>query len=295
MLWTSVTGAATYNLQVSTVSTFVSRVVDDTLTSTSQACGGLSGNTTYYWRVNAKNAGGTSAWSSVWSFTTLAAPGAAVLLSPSDGATNVVLNPSLIWSAPVTGGAPSSYLVQVASEPTFASSVYEEWVNALTTTRTASGLSAGTTYYWRVGTQNDAGGTWSTVWSFTTGAMPAAPTLVSPVNGATDVSITPTLIWNASAGATNYQLQLATDSSFVSIIFSDSTLTSTSQAISSLVNSTTYYWRVRAKNAGGSSAWSSEWSFTTIGTGGLTAPVLISPANSVTGISINPTMVWNYR
>ena len=71
----------------STFSTPVPRPAGHPPTST--AVTGLTGNTPYYWRVNASNAGGTSAWSTVWSFTTAAAaaprPGRADASSPSNG------------------------------------------------------------------------------------------------------------------------------------------------------------------------------------------------------------------
>ncbi|MGA2507937.1 MAG: fibronectin type III domain-containing protein, partial [Chitinispirillaceae bacterium] len=121
---------------------------------------------------------------------------------------------------------------------------------------------------------------------------PAAPTLSSPANGATNVALNPTLTWDSSAGASHYQLQVAKDSSFNSIVFSDSMLTSTSRAISSLVNSTTYYWRVRASNTGGTSAWSADWRFTTV-SGLPGTPTLVSPSNGQTNVSTNPMMTWN--
>lgn len=40
------------------------------ITSTSTSVPGLASNSLYYWRVNATNAGGTSAWSAVWHFRT---------------------------------------------------------------------------------------------------------------------------------------------------------------------------------------------------------------------------------
>jgi hypothetical protein len=51
------------------------------------------------------------------------------------------------------------------------------------------------------------------------------------------------------------------------IFTQDSTLTDTLKSDSGLAFSTTYYWRVRAENAGGASAWSEVRSFTTIATG----------------------------
>jgi len=92
---------------------------------------------------------------------------------------------------------------------------------------------------------------------------PAAPTLVSPADGATGVSTFPTLTWNASAGATTYRLQLSTDSTFASFIVNDSTLADTSKQVGPLANNTRYFWRVSAKNAGGTSPFSAARRFTT--------------------------------
>lgn len=93
---------------------------------------------------------------------------------------------------------------------------------------------------------------------------PAAPTLVSPDDSATGVSTSPTLFWNSSAQATTYHLQLSTVSTFASTVFDDSTLTDTSKQVGLLTNSTTYFWRVSAKNTSGTSSFSSARSFTTI-------------------------------
>ena len=43
------------------------------ITATSREIGELSNNTTYYWQVNAANAGRVSGWSETWNFTTVPA------------------------------------------------------------------------------------------------------------------------------------------------------------------------------------------------------------------------------
>ena len=73
--WTASTGATSYTAQVSTDITFATLVVNRAgITTTSTAVTGLANNTKYYWRVNATNTYGTSAWSATRSFTTTAAP-----------------------------------------------------------------------------------------------------------------------------------------------------------------------------------------------------------------------------
>src|SRR5690606_14288984 len=61
--WTAVSGATSYRLDVSTVSNFssyVSGYQNLSVSATSKSVTGLSANTTYYYRVRARNSGGTS-------------------------------------------------------------------------------------------------------------------------------------------------------------------------------------------------------------------------------------------
>ena len=69
--WTAVTGALAYRLQVALDPSF-SQIVRDRrdLTFNAFPLRGLSGNSTYFWRVRALNARGDSPWTEAWSFTT---------------------------------------------------------------------------------------------------------------------------------------------------------------------------------------------------------------------------------
>jgi hypothetical protein len=89
------------------------------------------------------------------------------------------------------------------------------------------------------------------------------PVLVSPANGAT-VPDDPTLVWNAAEGADSYDIQLGTKPTFSSWQRMKWGWVGTSiRVFYDLEDDTyTFYWRVRAKNAAGVSAWSAPWSFT---------------------------------
>ncbi|MBI5217182.1 MAG: T9SS type A sorting domain-containing protein [Ignavibacteriae bacterium] len=76
LIWNSVIGSSSYQLQVSSNSSFSPplKFNQSGLTMTSKQITGLTYSTRYYWRVNATNENGTSSWSCVWKFTTESAP-----------------------------------------------------------------------------------------------------------------------------------------------------------------------------------------------------------------------------
>ena len=71
--WNASPSASSYQVQVSTTSNFATTVFDQSGINTTSIIVSpeLSNSTTYYWRVNSSNAGGTSGWSTVRSFTTM--------------------------------------------------------------------------------------------------------------------------------------------------------------------------------------------------------------------------------
>ncbi|MEO8399437.1 MAG: right-handed parallel beta-helix repeat-containing protein, partial [Ignavibacteriaceae bacterium] len=99
--------------------------------------------------------------------------------------------------------------------------------------------------------------------SGSTSSAPTQPSLSSPSNGSSNISLTINLDWNASTGATSYSIQVSEVSSFTSTILNKTGLTSTNYQISGLKENQKYYWRVNAKNSIGTSSWSSVYNFTT--------------------------------
>jgi subtilisin family serine protease len=188
-------------------------------------------------------------------------PAAPAQVSPANAATGVSLTANLSWNASATA---TSYAVQVSTDQNFATTVINR--TGITTTSSAlSGLTNGTVYYWRVNATNVVGAsTWSATRSFTT--VFSAPGLLSPANAATNVSRTPTLTWSAAAGATTYNVEYSTSSTFAA---GTATVTRTGVAGPSLnitpalLSRTRYFWRVQSVRGTVTSAYSGSISFTT--------------------------------
>ncbi len=94
-------------------------------------------------------------------------------------------------------------------------------------------------------------------------ALSGSVTLTAPANAATGVATSPTLTWQALAGAASYTVEIATDSAFASIVTTQSGISGTSYAASGLSPSTTYYWRVTPTNGCGGGTMSAVFNFTT--------------------------------
>ena len=91
------------------------------------------------------------------------------------------------------------------------------------------------------------------------------PSLLSPKNKATNVSTTPTLDWSDVSGATQYEVQVATDSGFSNIVASNNTLTTSQWLVSpDLGSGTTHFWRARGLTPCGSGPFSKTSSFKTM-------------------------------
>jgi len=116
-----------------------------------------------------------------------------------------------------------------------------------------------TYYYWAQATQG--GGGYRTVAGPDTGyrdvsGPPAAFSLSTPADGTIDLSVTPTLTWTASAGATSYTVNLSDSPSLSSPFHTAGGIGSTSYVIpgSVLTECDTFYWGVTATGPGGNTA-----------------------------------------
>ena len=89
-----------------------------------------------------------------------------------------------------------------------------------------------------------------------------ALTLTAPADGDTDVALAPRLEWNADSNANAYDVEVATDSGFTNVV-SSGTVSTNSYDVSTLQETTTYFWRVKPKNDCGEGSFSSAYSFTT--------------------------------
>ncbi len=279
--WTGVS-ANSYLFQMDTVSTFDSPFLRSTNTyDYSSYQSDLPYGATLYWRVVAVNSIDQSDWSEVWTVTT---PANITLSSPADQSTLSALSTSLYWQS---CAGTNYYQYQFDTDPAFNSA---ELISSTTSSTSVSYLRYGKTYYWRVrGYHYSDTSAWSDTWSFNT---PAAVTLVSPFDGATDIASTVSLTWDQITNSTSYEYQYDTVATFDSPAFVSGTRSSSYNyvSVSNLTYNTTYYWRVRAinYNVPDTSAWSDVFHFQTCAT-----VTLNSPIDGTVSTTIANSLSWN--
>jgi hypothetical protein len=153
--WSSVSGATDYRLDVSTSNTFTTYVPGYQNLSvgnvTSFSVTGLSANTTYFYRVRAYNGCATSLNSNVKNVKTAACTPAA---PSAQNATNVTSSSFIAHWSSVSGA--TDYRLDVSTSNTFTTYVpgYQNLSVGNVTSYSVTGLSANTTYYYRVRAYN---------------------------------------------------------------------------------------------------------------------------------------------
>ena len=251
---------------VTDTTTMANLLRDSLLTDTVKTIASLNTLTNYYFRVRAKNEinwGTFSGWNKFK--TTLALP---TLLTPANNATELALTQIFDWTDAPTA---TSYDFQLATDAGFTALVYNITGQPLSTFTTPVPLTQFTQYYWRVRSTGPIGTTpyYTTPFAFKTRPdAPVAPTLLSPANNSTGLTLPVTLTWSKISNAYSYRLQVATDLAFTNLVFNDSTLTinDTSKVIDGLQTLTTYYWRVNVTNSAGTSPYAGPWNFRGLGT-----------------------------
>ncbi|HEX6790357.1 MAG TPA: FlgD immunoglobulin-like domain containing protein [Candidatus Krumholzibacteria bacterium] len=225
--------------------------------------GNLAFDTVHYWRIVARDSHGLETSGPTWVFRTqLNNPPTLTTPSPPNGATNVVLTPTLSWqSTDEFPGSTFDVCFGTTSPPPVVAS-------NLTTTSYAPGtLAVETGYFWRVIAHDAQGNTRTgSIWAFST-AMNPTPSNPSPGDN-TYAGASVTLRWSTSDpgiypifcdlyfGTQNPPPLLA------SAIGASSGYTTFSYAApGDLVYGTRYYWRVYSYNVNGGHM-GPVWSFT---------------------------------
>lgn len=267
LVWNEVSGAQSYQIQVSTDFAHSNRVIDETVSGTSLLIPQmLDFQTLYFWRVRAFGASGNSSWSPNYRFTTaIGIPDAVTLLAPENGSINLRPAVDLQWQS-ISGI--TSYRLQVARDPQFTSRIIDRDLT-IAQFSTSQLLDFSTTYYWRVRATGPAGTTeWSPVWEFTTIIERPEPVALgmqgnTPGDGAAQVPVSTPFSWEASARAAEYTIQISDDPSFSTVQIEGEVSEPSFTPTAPLDFATIYYWRVKARNIGGESGWSAFARFTT--------------------------------
>ena len=250
------------------------------------ALSGLTSGTTYYFRVAASNAAGTTKGSILTFNTTAVAP-----TVTTNAASSITISGAMVNGGVNPNGQSTTAWFEwgtSAALATFSSTTNQALGSGTTSvpvTAALSGLTAGTTYYFRVAASNSGGTTKGAIASFSTTAI--TPTAVT--NSATSITISGATVnggVNPNGQSTTAWFEWGTSAALATFssttnqaLGSGTTSVPVTAALSGLTAGTTYYFRVAASNAAGTTK-GSILSFTT------SAPLLAPTATTTAATSI---------
>jgi alpha-amylase len=287
--WTGDATATSYTILRSPTSTGT-YVSVGTSTTTSFLNTGLSASTTYFYKITATNAYGTSSQSTAASATTSSAgftsPWANMYLRGtmnSWSTTPMTLTSSNTWQVTVTLSPSTQYQFKFDASGSWTPN--QNWGASSTsgfvqanTGNVSFTTGSGTSYIFQL---ND-----STLAYSVTSTTPTAPDAPVGVTATATSSSAITIAWSASSGATSYTVKRGTAAGGPYSTTVGTGLTGLSVGDSGLTASTPYYYVVTATNSAGTSGNSNEATATTQAAAGSTVTTLrvhydVGPGNSI--------------
>ncbi len=261
--------------------------------------------------------------------TTNQPPNAPTNSEPTNGATGIVLNPTLFWSAysDPDGDPQQSIEVKVDEHSDL---LTPEWLKSSgtgdsTIVNSSNGvfqnnlnskteLQENTLYYWSVRTQDNKGAwsNWSTATSFTTGTFSPSTSNIAPAQGATGIILNPILEWSYSDPNSdpqqNSKIWVDNNSDFSSpewrtgdagagpvtslaVNSGNGIFANSCVGMTQLTQNTVFYFRVQVQDSSG--RWSPYSSSTTFTTGVVPSPPTSCSATYVSDSEIDLSWIDN--
>jgi len=292
--WQSGSENPQFYVQVSTNSNFSTLSYTSgwiTATSLTVQAMNLLGELTYYWRVKAKT-DIEGPYSTTHTFAT-GFPELPAIVSPEHLSQTNATHPKVQWNA---SAITTQIQVLISEESNFTNLVADETFAAPPGEGIiGTELQKNTWYYLKIKAKNGAGeSSFTSSISFKTSAgdIPTV-VLLAPDDNATVASFDE-LQWQTSTteGTIVYQLDVAIDNQFASILSSSGWISQTSLEIEklNLEGGRDYYWRVKAKSEFGEGEYATYRKYTA---GYPTRPSIASPTHLSENVDVNPIIAWN--
>jgi hypothetical protein len=209
-----------------------------------------------------------------WLGLTTPVPAQAANPIPNNDSTDINVMSDLSWTAGYRAASHDVYF-GTDNPPPFCINQMENVFNPGT-------LDTNTIYYWRIDEKNTGGTTTGVLWSFKTIVqLPGQASNPTPIDGANNINVSPSLSWTAGELATSHDVYFGTTNP-PSFWLND---TNTFCDTPLLDPNTTYYWRIDEKNGSGITT-GTVWNFTTAPTPVFTAAGTVAAGTT----SITPSL-----
>jgi len=231
------------------------------VTAHSQNLSALTASTTYHYRVLSRDAAGNLATSGDFTFTTATPPDTTAPVISNVASSNITTTGATItWDTDEA----SDTQIEYGLDATYGSSTTLNTTMVTAHSQNLTGLSAATTYHYRV-LSRDAAGNVATSGDFTFTTATPPDTTAPAISNVVSSNITTsgaTITWDTDE-ASDTQIEYGLDATYGSSTTLNTTMvTAHSQNLSGLTASTTYHCRVLSRDAAGNLAMSADFTFT---------------------------------